>query len=132
MIHEALMIFLWIIIPITGLCVFYKIRTNYKIEQLKVQGKEDKKEQTVAGSIHTFINHAPKQLEQIKSEIATIRSQGLRDHLTEEQIKKLVQRLESERDMLEYAVKYGAMAKPFIKPFDKIVNKLLGSMTGEK
>ena len=131
MIHESLLIFLWIIIPMIGLVALYKVRTNYKIEQLKSQGKIEKAEQTISGSINTFISNAPKQYEQIKSEIATIRAQGLKDHLSEEQIKKLTQRLESEQDMLQYAVKYGSMAKPFIKPFDKIVTNLLGKFTGE-
>ena len=116
MIHETLIPFLWLIIPLIGLLVFFRIRTNYKIEQMKVQGKQEKKEQTFEGSINKMLNDAPKQLKQIDSEIATLQEKGRREHLTEEQMKSMLGRLNSERDMLSYAVKYGDLAKPFVKP----------------
>ncbi len=132
MIHEIIIPFVWLIIPLTAILIAFKIRTNYKIAQVKQQGKEDKKEESISGSINKFINDAPKQLKQIESEIATIQEKGRRERIPEDQIKKLTERLESEKDMLSYAVKYGGMAKPLIKPFDKIITKLLGNFTGEK
>ena len=36
--------FVWLIIPMIGLISFYKVRTNYKVQQLKTDSKERKKE----------------------------------------------------------------------------------------
>ena len=127
---ETFIPFIWLIIPCVTVAVFYKIRTNYKIQQLKTEGKIKQKEETIAGSINKFLNDAPSQLKTIESEIATLQAKAIKEHLTPEQTKSLLQRLSSERDMLVYAVKYGDMAKPFVKPVDKIVNKLLGGFMG--
>ena len=98
--------FVWLIIPMVGLISFYKVRTNYKVQQLKTDNKERKKEETISGGISKMISDAPSQLKQIDSEI----------------------RLMQERDMLSYAVKYGDIAKPFLKPIDKILNNFIGKI----
>lgn len=132
MIHETLIPFLWLIIPLVALVAIYKVRTNYKIVQMKTQDKLDKKEQTVEGSINKFFHEAPATLDKIDSELATLKAQAIKERLTPEQTKKMLGRLQSERDMLVYAVKYGDMIKPFVKPIDKIVNRLLSGFTGER
>ena len=127
--HEALINiivpFVWLIIPLVALGAFYKIRTSYKVEQMKQQGKVDKKEQTLSGGITKMLNDAPKQLQQINSEIATLEEKCLRERIPPEKKNELLKRLYSERDMLQYAVKYGDIAKPFLKPLDRIVGGLL-------
>ncbi len=126
--HELINIvipFVWLIIPLIAIGVFYKIRTNYKIEQMKQQGKTDKKEQTLSGGITKMLNDAPKQLETINSEIATLEEKALRNHVSPQQKDEMLKRLYSERDMLTYAVKYGDIAKPFLKPLDSIVGGFL-------
>ena len=122
----------WIILIIIfgSAIVYYRIRTSYKKEQMKEMGKQKKKDETFEGAIGGMLRDAPKNLTQIESEIASIRAQGLKDGIPEEQIKKLTQRLESEKDMLTYAVKYGDMAKPLLKPLGLIINKVLGSIGG--
>ena len=122
--------FVWLIIPIIGLTVVYKIRTNYKIEQLKTEKKIKNKEDSFAGSINKMLDDAPKQLKQIDSEIATLEEKAKRERLSPEQTKNLLSRLKQERDMLSYAAKYGDVARPFIKPIDKIVNKFMGGFGG--
>ncbi len=127
--HESLLNiiipFVWLIIPLIAIGAFYKIRTNYKIEQMKQQGKVDKKEQTLSGGITKMLNDAPKQLQTINSEIATLEEKCLRQHITGTAKDDLLKRLYSERDMLTYAVKYGDIAKPFLKPLDSIVGGFL-------
>ena len=71
-------------------------------------------------------------MDKIDSELATLRAQAIKERLTPDQTKALLGRLQSERDMLAYAVKYGDMIKPFAKPIDKIASRLLGGLTGEK
>ena len=102
--------FVWLIIPMVGLISFYKVRTNYKVQQLKTDNKERKKEETISGGISKMISDAPSQLKQIDSEIATIQ-----------------QKCKVE-GMLSYAVKYGDIAKPFLKPIDKILNNFIGKI----
>ena len=120
--------FLWLIIPMIGLISFYKLRTNYKVQQLKTEGKERKKEETISGGISKMISDAPSQLKQIDSEIATIQQKCKLENVTPEQEKVLLARLMQERDMLSYAVKYGDIAKPFLKPIDKILNNFIGKI----
>ena len=120
--------FLWLIIPMIGLISFYKVRTNYKVQQLKTEGKERKKEETISGGISKMISDAPSQLKQIDSEIATIQQKCKAENITPEQEKVLLSRLMQERDMLSYAVKYGDIAKPFLKPIDKIFNNFMGKI----
>ena len=117
-----------IIIPMIGLISFYKVRTNYKVQQLKTEGKERKKEETISGGISKMISDAPSQLKQIDSEIATIQQKCKLENITPEQEKVLLARLMQERDMLSYAVKYGDIAKPFLKPIDKILNNFIGKI----
>ena len=118
----------WLVIPMIGLIGFYKVRTNYKIQQLKVEGKEKKKEESISGGISKMISDAPSQLKQIDSEIATIQQKCKVEGITAEQEKVLLSRLLQERDMLSYAVKYGDLAKPFLKPIDKILNNFIGKI----
>ena len=120
--------FLWLIIPMIGLISFYKVRTNYKVQQLKTEGKERKKEETISGGISKMISDAPSQLKQIDSEIATIQQKCKLENVTPEQEKVLLARLMQERDMLSYAVKYGDIAKPFLKPIDRILNNFIGKI----
>ena len=120
--------FLWLIIPMIGLISFYKVRTNYKVQQLKTEGKERKKEETISVGISKMISDAPSQLKQIDSEIATIQQKCKAENITPEQEKVLLSRLMQERDMLSYAVKYGDIAKPFLKPIDKILNNFMGKI----
>ena len=120
--------FLWLIIPMIGLISFYKVRTNYKVQQLKVDGKEKRKEETISGGISKMISDAPSQLKQIDSEIATIQQKCKAENITPEQEKVLLARLMQERDMLSYAVKYGDIAKPFLKPIDRILNNFIGKI----
>ena len=122
--------FLWLIIPVVSLLGFYRIRTSYKIAQLKEDKKVKKSEESISGGISKMIADAPSQLKQINSEIATIEEKCLREHVTEQQKKELLSRLYQERDMLQYATKYGNLVTPFLKPIDKIVNNLLGKIGG--
>ncbi len=118
---------IWIIIPITAILLFFRIRTNYKIEQLKVEKKIKKGEETISGSINKLLTDAPNNLKQINSEIATIEEKCRREHIPEAKQKELLSRLNSEKDMLTFATRYGDTVKPFLKPIDKIANRLLGS-----
>ena len=120
--------FLWLIIPMIGLISFYKVRTNYKVQQLKTDSKERKKEETISGGISKMISDAPSQLKQIDSEIATIQQKCKLENVTPEQEKVLLARLMQERDMLSYAVKYGDIAKPFLKPIVRILNNFIGKI----
>lgn len=122
--------FLWLIIPLMALIGFYKIRTNYKIAQLKEEKKVKKSEESISGGLAKMIGDAPNQLKQINSEIATIEEKCKRENVSETTKKELLSRLYQERDMLQYAVKYGGLAQPFLKPIDKIVNNLLSKVGG--
>ncbi len=122
--------FVWLIIPIIALLSWYKMRTTYKIEQLKEEKKLSKSEETLSGSINKMLNDAPKQLKTINSEIATLEEKCRRENMPDKQKNELLSRLYSERDMLSYGVKYGGVVKPFLKPMDKIVNKFLGGLGG--
>ena len=83
-----------------GLISFYKVRTNYKVQQLKTEGKEKKKEETISGGISKMISDAPSQLKQIDSESATIQQICKAENITPEQEKVLLARFMQERDML--------------------------------
>ncbi len=125
---EILVPMIWIIIPITAILLFFKIRTNYKIEQLKVEKKLQKGEETLSGAVNKLLHDSPKQLETINSEIATLEAKCLKEGINDVQKKELLSRLYSERDMLGWATKYGGVVKPFLKPMDKVVNKFLGGL----
>ena len=123
--------FVWLIIPIIGLLTWFKMRTTYKIEQLKQEKKIEKSEETLSGSIMKMLKDAPKQLKQVESEIATLEEKCKRENIPEKQKNELLSRLYGERDMLSYGVKYGGVVKPFLKPLDKIANKFLGGLGGK-
>lgn len=120
--------FVWLIIPIIGLLAWFKMRTTYKIEQLKQEGKLEKSEQTLSGAIGKMLKDAPSQLKTINSEIATLEEKCIKNNITGQQKNELLSRLYGERDMLSYGVKYGGVVKPFLKPLDKIANKFLGGL----
>ena len=118
---EVLPLF-YVIIPVIGLLVWYKIRSSQQIFKMKEKNKSAKKEQTVEGSIDKLIDNAPENLKQIESEIATLKSKGC----TPDQLK----RLEQEKQLLELATRYGDFAKPLIKPVSKILNSVIGGING--
>ena len=103
-----------------SLVAFYKIRTGLTIEKTKQKNKTIKHEQTFEGTIDKLIDNAPDNLRQIDSEIATLRAKGC----TPDQLK----RLEQEKQLLDYATKYGEIAKPVIKPFLKVFGKFVGGL----
>ena len=129
MIHEIILPIIYVLIPIGSFLVFCKIWYSHKIEVMKTQQKIKKQSETLESSLSKLIDDAPNNLKQINSEIATLREKAAREHLTPEQTKNLLARLESERSMLEYAVKYGNYAKPLIKPIDKLVSGLLAKVS---
>lgn len=118
----------WITIVIVGIVIiaWFRIRTNYKIAQVKQEGKLKKNEESIAGSINKLIDDAPNNIRQIESEILTIEQAARKQGRTQSQIDELTSRLKSERDMLNFPAKYGKQMKPFLKPLDRIVNKVLG------
>ncbi len=128
MIHEIITPFVWLIIPCITVIVIFKIRTTYKIAQIKNDTKIKKGEETLSGSISKMLNDAPNQLKQIESEIMTIEANCRKQGIPDDKKKELLARLNSEKDMLTYATKYGQVVKPFLKPLDKIANKFLGGL----
>lgn len=110
-----------IIILFTAFLVYYKLRINWKKEQLKGIKKENKDKESFDGAISALLNDAPKNLKTIESEIETLKAKGA----TPEMLK----RLESERDMLNLAVRYGDLAKPLIKPLGSFLNRIVGGLT---
>lgn len=117
-------------IVIIGLLKFARIRSKYQIAKMNQTKKIEKEKETFAGSINNIIDQAPNQLQQIESEISTIRMEAIKKGMTEEQIKPLIARLESERDMLSLATKYGGIVKPIAKPIGAIFEKLIGGIGG--
>lgn len=107
-------------IVIIGGVAFYRIRTRLNIEKMKNVNRVKKQQDTFEGSIEKMIESAPDNLNQINSEIETLKAKGA----TPEMLK----RLESEKNMLEYAVKYGDIAKPLLKPVSGIIEKVLGGI----
>ena len=69
-----------------------------------------------------------KNLAQVESEIMTIRQEAIKKGMTEEQVKPLLARLESEKDLLKLASKYGHLAKPLGGSVGKILEKVLGGI----
>ncbi len=122
----------WVIMTglIIGALAYYRIRTSWKITQFKEAGKQRKKEETFEGSIEALLNDAPKNLKQIESELSTLNEKARREHLTPEQTKAMLARLNSEKDMLALAVKYGNLAKPLIKPLGGVITRVMNSIGG--
>lgn len=113
---------LFIILTIITIGVVYWKRSSdsYRIEQLKQVTKEKKKEETFEGAIKSLLDSAPNNLKQIESEIATLKAKGATPDM--------LKRLESERDMLSLAVKYGHLAKPLGGTVGKILEKFVGRL----
>ena len=121
-------VFVVLSIVVIGLLKYAKIRASYKVTQLK-QGKIAKKEsESFSGAINEMIDSAPKNLAQVESEIMTIRQEAIKKGMTEEQVKPLLARLESEKDLLKLASKYGHLAKPLGGSVGKILEKVLGGI----
>ena len=121
-------VFVVLSIVVIGLLKYAKIRASYKVTQLK-QGKIQKKEsESFSGAINEMIDSAPKNLAQVESEIMTIRQEAIKKGMTEEQVKPLLARLESEKDLLKLASKYGHLAKPLGGSVGKILEKVLGGI----
>ena len=125
MIHEIITPFMWLIIPCVLIAVMFKIRTTYKIAQLKAVVIEKKKESSIEGSLIKLIDGAPAQIKQIDQEIITIKANAVKTGMTPEQTKGAVERLTRERDMLMIPAKYGDVAKPFLKTIDQVASKFL-------
>ena len=121
-------VFVVLSIAVIGLLKYASIRSRYKVTQLK-PGKIQKKEsESFSGAINEMIDSAPKNLAQVESEIMTIRQEAIKKGMTEEQVKPLLARLESEKDLLKLASKYGHLAKPLGGSVGKILEKVLGGI----
>jgi oligoendopeptidase F len=121
-------VFVVLSIIVIGLLKYAKIRASYKVTKLK-QGKIQQKEsESFSGAINEMIDSAPKNLAQVESEIMTIRQEAIKKGMTEEQVKPLLARLESEKDLLKLASKYGHLAKPLGGSVGKILEKVLGGI----
>ena len=125
MIHNEILPFIWLIIPCITIAVLFKIRTSYKIAQLKALGIEKKKESSIEGSLMKLIDDAPKQIEQIDREIANSRINAQKTVMTPDQLKGSIEKIHSEKDMLMIPAKYGEVAKPFLKTIDKVASNFL-------
>lgn len=121
-------VFIILVIIVIGVNVWRKSSMKYKIEFMKNQKKIEKEKETIGGALNDLISSAPEKLKQCDSELATLHQRAKEQNLTPEQEKKICQRLEQERDMLQYAVKYGDLAKPLTgtigKLFDKVLSKV--------
>jgi len=121
-------VFVILSIVVIGLLKYSSIRATYKVQEVK-QGKIQKKEtESFSGAINEMIDSAPKNLAQVESEIMTIRGEAVKKGMTEEQLKPLLARLESEKDLLKLASKYGHLAKPLGGSVGKILEKVLGGL----
>lgn len=119
-------IFVILGIILTGIILWRRASMNYRIEELKQQKAQIKKQETFEGSITDLIDTAPEKIKQVESEIMTIKREAAKKGLTSEQTKAVVSRLESELDGLQYLVKYGKYAKPIIKPLGGLLEKFIG------
>ena len=116
-------VFVILSIIVVGLLKYSSIRATYKVAQVK-QGKVKQKEsESFSGAINEMIDSAPSN-----SEIMTIRANAAKQGMTEEQVKPLLARLESEKDLLKLASKYGHLAKPLGGSVGKILEKVLGGL----
>ena len=121
-------VFVILSIVVIGLLKYSSIRATYKVQEVK-QGKIKQKEnESFSGAINEMIDSAPKNLAQVESEIMTIRGEAVKKGMTEEQLKPLLARLESEKDLLKLASKYGHLAKPLGGSVGKILEKVLGGL----
>jgi len=121
-------VFVILSIVVIGLLKYSSIRATYKVQEVK-QGKIKQKEnESFSGAINEMIDSAPKNLAQVESEIMTIRGEAVKKGMTEEELKPLLARLESEKDLLKLASKYGHLAKPLGGSVGKILEKVLGGL----
>jgi len=121
-------VFVVLSIVVIGLLKYAKIRASYKVTKLK-QGKIQQKEsESFSGAINSMIDSAPSNLAQVESEIMTIRQEAIKKGMTEQEVKPLLARLESEKDLLKLASKYGHLAKPLGGSVGKILEKVLGGI----
>jgi hypothetical protein len=121
-------VFVILAIGITGAIFWKRQSVKLQIEELKEGKKAQKKKETFGGAIEDMINTAPNNLKQIESEIATLKANAVKQGLTPEQTKEMLKRLESERDMLNLAVKYGNLAKPLAGSLGKLLEKVMGGI----
>ena len=121
-------VFVILSIVVIGLLKYSSIRATYKVQEVK-QGKlKTKEKESFGGAINEMIDSAPANLAQVESEIMTIRANAAKQGMTEEQVKPLLARLESEKDLLKLASKYGHLAKPLGSSVGKILEKVLGGL----
>ena len=121
-------VFVILSIIVIGLLKYSSIRATYKVQEVK-QGKlKTKEKESFGGAINEMIDSAPANLAQVESEIMTIRANAAKQGMTEEQVKPLLARLESEKDLLKLASKYGHLAKPLGSSVGKILEKVLGGL----
>ena len=121
-------VFVILSIVVIGLLKYSSIRATYKVQEVK-QGKiKNKEKESFSGAINEMLDSAPANLAQVESEIMTIRGEAVKKGMTEEQLKPLLARLESEKDLLKLASKYGHLAKPLGGSVGKILEKVLGGL----
>tara|TARA_R110002167_G_scaffold57639_1_gene163124 strand:+ start:121 stop:528 length:408 start_codon:yes stop_codon:yes gene_type:complete len=121
-------VFVILSIIVIGLLKYSSIRATYKVQEVK-QGKlKTKEKESFGGAINEMIDSAPANLAQVESEIMTIRANAAKQGMTEEQVKPLLARLESEKDLLKLASKYGHLAKPLGSSVGKVLEKVLGGL----
>jgi len=121
-------VFVILSIVVIGLLKYSSIRATYKVQEVK-QGKlKTKEKESFGGAINEMIDSAPANLAQVESEIMTIRANAAKQGMTEEQVKPLLARLESEKDLLKLASKYGHLAKPLGSSVGKVLEKVLGGL----
>jgi|TARA_R110000824_G_scaffold10321_4_gene45703 hypothetical protein len=121
-------VFVILSIIVIGLLKYSSIRATYKVAQVK-QGKlKTKEKESFGGAINEMIDSAPANLAQVESEIMTIRANAAKQGMTEDQVKPLLARLESEKDLLKLASKYGHLAKPLGSSVGKVLEKVLGGL----
>tara|TARA_R110000822_G_scaffold25130_2_gene76160 strand:- start:14 stop:415 length:402 start_codon:yes stop_codon:yes gene_type:complete len=121
-------VFVILSIVVIGLLKYSSIRATYKVQEVK-QGKlKTKEKESFGGAINEMIDSAPANLAQVESEIMTIRANAAKQGMTEDQVKPLLARLESEKDLLKLASKYGHLAKPLGSSVGKVLEKVLGGL----
>ena len=121
-------VFVILSIIVIGLLKYSSIRATYKVQEVK-QGKiKNKEKESFSGAINGMLDSAPANLAHVESEIMTIRAEAVKKGMTEEQLKPLISRLESEKDLLKLASKYGHLAKPLGGSIGKVIEKVLGGL----
>lgn len=117
---EEFMPIIWVSVLSTIGIIFYKIRSNSKEKERKDQIRAKKEGVTLSGGLIKIIDEAPQTIQRLEEEIEYLKKKGA----TPEQLKKL----ESERDMLNLAAKYGAPLKAIAPITDKLIGKFSGML----